>query len=227
MKSKLFKGLPSGEVIFLEDEIFGKHQVISQQLVKQENSLLYFFFFDKGEGISKEIHSAEMLYIIKKGQVTFNIEGREVGLNSNSAIKILSNKFYSLEVKEQTWLFQIVLEEIGGNMDYIKNIDKEEIKHLEDMVEYQEDRITSLSLVQRESFTVTILAMTKGNGVGPHASNGDAMVVALDGEADICIGENHYTVKKGETIVMPADIMHLVNAKNDNFKMLLIVSKPE
>ncbi|PID80180.1 MAG: hypothetical protein CSB19_00890 [Clostridiales bacterium] len=50
------------------------------------------------------------------------------------------------------------------------------------------------------------------------------MVIALDGEADITIdGKLHY-IKKGESIIMPANVPHAVNVKT-RYQMLLIVSK--
>jgi quercetin dioxygenase-like cupin family protein len=48
------------------------------------------------------------------------------------------------------------------------------------------------------------------------------MVYILDGEAEITIGEEKFNVKKGETIVMPANVPHALLA-TERFKMLLTV----
>lgn len=111
--------------------------------------------------------------------------------------------------------------------DYIKNIDKARVHALSELAGYQPGKVASLTLVQRNIFTTTIMAMDKGTGVGPHICEGDAMVIALEGEGDVMIADEHYTVKKGECIVMPAGIPHAVRGEAHQFKMLLIVSKPE
>lgn len=110
---------------------------------------------------------------------------------------------------------------------FIRNMDKAAVRALGDLVDYQPDKVASLSLVQRNAFTVTLMAMDQGTGVGPHVCEGDALVIALDGEGDILIGDTHHTVKKDECIVMPADIRHAVRGENTRFKMMLIVAKPD
>jgi quercetin dioxygenase-like cupin family protein len=55
-------------------------------------------------------------------------------------------------------------------------------------------------------------------------TSGDAMVQILDGTAEITIGKNAFTVKEGETIIMPSDIPHGLEAV-ERFKILLIVIK--
>jgi quercetin dioxygenase-like cupin family protein len=50
------------------------------------------------------------------------------------------------------------------------------------------------------------------------------MVQVLDGEAEITIGEKVVTVKAGETVIMPADVPHGLEAR-ERFKMLLTVIK--
>ena len=114
-----------------------------------------------------------------------------------------------------------------NTQDYIRNLDKATVHTLSEIVSYQPDKVASLSLVQRELFTVTLMAMDRGTGVGPHICEGDAMVVALDGEGDILIGDTHHTLHKGECIIMPAGIRHAVRGEVEPFKMMLIVSKPE
>ena len=49
------------------------------------------------------------------------------------------------------------------------------------------------------------------------------MVNVLEGEAIFTIAGKPYEVKAGESIIMPANIMHAVYAKSD-FKMMMIVS---
>lgn len=110
--------------------------------------------------------------------------------------------------------------------EMIKNIDKARVVVLKDLVAVEKDRVSSITLAQKGGLTVTVFAFDANTGIGPHTSDGDAMVNALDGEGEITIGENTYTIAAGQSIVMPAGIQHAVNAGNKTFKMLLIVVKP-
>lgn len=69
---------------------------------------------------------------------------------------------------------------------------------------------------------ILFFAFDKGEEISTHTAPGDALVYVLDGETEITIGEEKYTVKKGESIVMPANVPHALMAK-ERFKMMLIV----
>jgi len=60
--------------------------------------------------------------------------------------------------------------------------------------------------------------------LSPHKAPFDALVQILEGEAEIIINDEAYQVKTGESIIMPANIMHAVNAHH-SFKMLLSLIK--
>jgi len=109
-----------------------------------------------------------------------------------------------------------------GENKLIKNIDFAKPIFLEGLVQYQEGQVVSRTLSQGKNVSLTLFAFDKGEEISSHASTGDAMVYILDGEADITIGTEVYRVKKGEAIVMPANIPHALLAR-ERFKMLLIV----
>jgi quercetin dioxygenase-like cupin family protein len=50
------------------------------------------------------------------------------------------------------------------------------------------------------------------------------MVYIIDGQAEVTIGGDKLNVTAGQTVVMPADIPHGLEATED-FKMLLILVK--
>lgn len=109
---------------------------------------------------------------------------------------------------------------------YIKNIDVETALTLVDLVSYQSGQVVSKTLAQNDAISLTLFAFDKEEEISSHESNGDAMVIALDGECEIVIDGKKYTLKKGETIVMPAKKPHAVYAK-EQFKMVLIVVFPQ
>ncbi|MCL6558296.1 MAG: cupin domain-containing protein [Firmicutes bacterium] len=106
----------------------------------------------------------------------------------------------------------------------MKNIEFSKVLKLEELVDYQEGRVISRTLAQLPQANITLFALAQGEGISTHTTAGDAMVQILDGEAEITIGEQTFTVKAGETIVMPQDVPHALEARN-RFKMLLTVIK--
>ena len=107
---------------------------------------------------------------------------------------------------------------------YIKNIEFSKALEMNNLVEYQAGRVVSLTLVQNEGLSLTLFAFAKGEGVSIHSTHGDAMVYILDGEAEITIGEETIIARKGQTVIMPSDIPHGLDA-TENFKMMLTVVK--
>ena len=106
---------------------------------------------------------------------------------------------------------------------YIKNIAFGEALALEALVEYQEGRVVSLTLVQNDAMSMTLFAFAKGEAISTHSSPGDAFVYIIDGKASITIGEKTIDAEAGQTVVMPSNVPHGIDA-TENFKMMLIVS---
>lgn len=107
---------------------------------------------------------------------------------------------------------------------FIKNIEFSKALEMANLVEYQDGRVVSLTLVQNDTLTLTLFAFAKGEAVSTHSAPGDAMVYILDGEASITVGENKFIATKGQTLVMPSNIPHGLDA-TENFKMMLILVK--
>jgi quercetin dioxygenase-like cupin family protein len=104
----------------------------------------------------------------------------------------------------------------------IKNIDSAKVLALTDLVTCQEGQIVSKTLVQNSNVSLTLFAFDKGEEISTHTSHGDAMILVIDGHAEITIGEQKYQVKSGETIVMPAEVPHAVYAQ-EKLKFMLTV----
>ena len=87
-------------------------------------------------------------------------------------------------------------------------------------------QVVSKTLVQNSSVSITLFAFDKGEEISTHASGGDALVQALNGEGVITIEDVEYHVKAGESIVMPAGKPHAVRAEK-RFQMMLTVVFPQ
>lgn len=109
---------------------------------------------------------------------------------------------------------------------HIKNIDMATALSLKDLVSYLPGQIVSKTLAQNKAVSLTLFAFDKGEEISTHESDGDAMVIVLDGTGKITIGNEQFTVSAGETIVMPSKTPHAVYAL-EQFKMFLVVVFPE
>ena len=108
---------------------------------------------------------------------------------------------------------------------FIKNIDAESALELAGLVTYQQGQIVSKTLAQNGAVSLTLFAFDQNEEISSHESDGDAMIIALDGEGLITIDGKEHILEKGQTIVMPAKKPHAVYAKKQ-FKMFLIVVFP-
>lgn len=107
-------------------------------------------------------------------------------------------------------------------MEKLKNISQSEVLVLKEQVAYQNGQVVSKTLAQNEALSITLFAFDKGEEISTHQSGGDAFVTCLDGVGKITIDGLPYTLKEGESIVMPAKHPHAVYAV-EPFKMLLVV----
>jgi len=116
----------------------------------------------------------------------------------------------------------------GGIMavNYIKNLEAGKALKLEALVQYSQGQIVSRTLAQNKAVSLTLFAFWQGEEISSHDSKGDALISVLDGEGEITIGDQTHMVKKGESILMPAEIPHAVKAVT-NFKMYLTVVFPD
>lgn len=101
---------------------------------------------------------------------------------------------------------------------------KGKVLNLEEMVEYSSGGVISKQVLKNQSGNITLFSFDKGQGLTEHTAPFDAIVQVLDGEAQITIGGNPNLVRKGESIIMPANVSHALQAV-EQFKMLLTMIK--
>lgn len=90
------------------------------------------------------------------------------------------------------------------------------------LVNYQEGSIVSRVVLKREKGNVTIFAFDEGQGLSEHTAPFDALVQAVEGEAEITVAGKPIAVKAGEVVLLPAEKPHAVKAIT-RFKMVLIM----
>ncbi|PKP45771.1 MAG: cupin domain-containing protein [Bacteroidetes bacterium HGW-Bacteroidetes-11] len=91
-------------------------------------------------------------------------------------------------------------------------------------ISYSDGGIVSKRVLEKSVGNVSLFAFDQGQKLSEHTAPFDAMIQVMEGEAEIVIGgePNHMTA--GDTIIMPANIPHAVNAIT-RFKMVLTMIK--
>ncbi len=90
------------------------------------------------------------------------------------------------------------------------------------LVEYAEGAIVSRTVAESGAGTLTLFAFDGGQSLSEHSAPFDALVVVLDGRAELTIAGQVVAAEAGQLVVMPANVPHAVRAPQ-RFKMLLIM----
>ena len=104
-----------------------------------------------------------------------------------------------------------------------KNIEKQKVLQLKDLVEYQDGQVVSRTLVQNDYVSMTLFSFDKDEEISTHVAGGDAMVTVLEGTGRFTVGGEVFILSAGDTLIMPKDIPHAVYGQ-ERFKMQLVVS---
>ena len=91
---------------------------------------------------------------------------------------------------------------------------------LSELADYQQGSIVSRVLMKAKSGNVTLFAFDAGQELSEHTAPFDAMVQVIDGQAQVTINAQPYTVRTGEMLIMPANQPHALRA-DIRFKMIL------
>jgi quercetin dioxygenase-like cupin family protein len=99
-----------------------------------------------------------------------------------------------------------------------------EIMKLKETVAYQDHAAVSKTLVEKKGGTVTLFAFDSDQNLSEHTAPFDALVLIMEGDAEISISGKPLRLTEGEMIVMPAGKPHAVRALG-RFKMMLVMIK--
>ena len=99
-----------------------------------------------------------------------------------------------------------------------------QVYKLSSLIAYSKDSVVSKTLINKDSGTITLFSFDKDQGLSEHKAPYDALVYIIKGDMLIGIEENNFTVKTGETILLPANKMHSLKAISKS-KMFLVMIK--
>lgn len=194
--------------------------VVSKRIFDCENTHVDVFAFDAGEELDHEMLFCDSLAWVVEGGASLHYGEKQMRLGGEQACLIEKKVWRKLVFNEPTKYVSIDFKEDL----MIDHLPKAAIFSLAGAVEYEEGKIVSKTLVKNESGSMSLLSFSKDQQLSTHAAPGDALLIALEGEMKLTIGDEHFDIKKGDTIVLPGKIPHALKVA-DKFKMLLIVTK--
>lgn len=106
--------------------------------------------------------------------------------------------------------------------ELIKNIEKEKVLVLKDLLDYNAGDVISKTIAQNDKISITLFSFTKDEGLSSHSASGDALLNILEGEVKVTINDKDYIVKENESIIIPKGAPHSLLALT-NFKMLITI----
>ena len=221
MTRKFTKGRKMSKIYNLnaDTKVVAK-SVVSKRIFDCENAHVDVFAFDTGEELDHEMLFCDSLAWVVEGGASLHYGEKQMRLGDEQACLIEKKVWRKLVFNEPTKYVSIDFKEDL----MIDHLPKAAIFSLVDAVEYEEGKIVSKTLVKNESGSMSLLSFSKDQQLSTHAAPGDALLVALDGEMKLTIGDEHFDIKKGDTIVLPGKIPHGLKIP-EKFKMLLIVTK--
>jgi quercetin dioxygenase-like cupin family protein len=99
-----------------------------------------------------------------------------------------------------------------------------DVVDLSSVLSYQEGAVVSRQLVKNASGGVTLFAFDRGEGLSEHTTPHDALIMVLDGRADVTVLGATHVVAAGEAILLPGGKAHAVSAP-ERFTMALVMLK--
>jgi quercetin dioxygenase-like cupin family protein len=91
-------------------------------------------------------------------------------------------------------------------------------------VDYSDGGIVSKTVLKKQTGNISLFSFAKGEALSEHTAPYDAMITVVDGRGEVIIGGESFILTEGQTIIMPANITHAVNAV-EKFKMVLTMIK--
>ena len=97
-----------------------------------------------------------------------------------------------------------------------------EVFKLAELLPYQEGKIVNMDLAHNDKMKFVVMSFDAGTGLSEHAAPGEALVMALDGEAVIGYEGQEQVIHAGETFKFDKFGKHSVSATKQ-YKMALLL----
>ncbi len=213
---------PSGKIIHFAKEnrpITGC--TIAKQIYHENGTGISVFSLANGTSISAENYEYHKLWTVYEGEIeVFTTEGMHRSLSVGDSILTPLHVSVGVKVKKDSIYKEI---EFGKETSIMNEVMKAgEVFQLAELLPYQEGKIINMDLAHNDKMKFVIMSFDAGTGLSEHAAPGEALVMALDGEAVIGYEGKEYVIHEGETFKFDKLGKHSVSAVK-RFKMALLL----
>jgi len=96
--------------------------------------------------------------------------------------------------------------------------------NLADSIQVQDDAVVSKTIINKPTGTVTLFGFDAGQALSEHTAPYDALVILIEGEAEISVSGSWSKVSAGQSMLLPANQPHALKAVTP-YKMMLVMIK--
>jgi quercetin dioxygenase-like cupin family protein len=102
--------------------------------------------------------------------------------------------------------------------------ERAKVFNFSESVDYSDGGIVSKTVIKKQTGNISLFSFDKGEALSEHTAPFDAMIQVVEGKGEVVIGGESFILTAGQSIIMPANITHSVNAV-EKFKMVLTMIK--
>lgn len=108
----------------------------------------------------------------------------------------------------------------------VKNIEVEKSKSflIQDLIDYVPNAVVIKTILKKSTGSVTAISFDSGEYLPEKLSPFDTLIQVIEGNAQILINDDLFTLKSGEFIIVPAHSKNRIKA-NKRFKMISTIIK--
>ena len=194
---------------------------ISKAVYDSNGYYISHFSLAEGTSISAENYEYHKLIITADGSAEIFTDKESLAEISKGEMIILPTNI-PVGFKTENGCFYT---EIGLRKDTVMNnvIKDGNAFALKDLLPYQEGKIVNMDIAGNEKMKFVVMSFDEGTGLAEHATPGEALIFALDGEGIIGYEGKEYAIKAGENFKFAKLGKHYVKA-NGKFKMALLLT---
>ncbi len=194
---------------------------ISKQIYYKNGTGISIFSLANGTNISAEKYEYHKLLTVYEGEIeVFTIDGKGIVLSAGDSIITPTDISVGINAPKDSVYKEIEFKKETDMMNEV--IKAGNVFKLAELVPYQEGKIVNMDLAHNDKMKFVIMSFDKGTGLSEHAAPGEALVMALDGEAVIGYEGEEHLIHAGETFKFDKFGKHSVSATKQ-FKMALLL----
>ena len=194
---------------------------ISRDTKLGKENVITFFALGAGTSISQERYDTTSVYIGAEGDASF-ITGEDAARQSftdGDMLIVPGGTLCGVDSESGAVYTEIIIKKEITMNNLVK---AGEVMKLKDLIQYEDGSISNLDVASNPSMKFVLMAFDAGTGLSEHAAPGEALVMALDGEAVIGYEGQEQVIHAGETFKFDKFGKHSVSATKQ-FKMALLL----